>query len=85
MGGALLFGSVRDSISPLIDEAKAYDKPCRLESKFLHVRGVADVVSPPEDNPVGQDAHKAWKMSERELAGLPPEKGLSLLRKKEAD
>jgi hypothetical protein len=32
--GALLFGSVRDSVSPLIDEAKAYDKLCRLESKF---------------------------------------------------
>ncbi|OEL38518.1 hypothetical protein BAE44_0000465, partial [Dichanthelium oligosanthes] len=31
-----LFDSIRDSVSPHIDEAKACDKLCRLESKFLH-------------------------------------------------
>ncbi|CAL4885543.1 unnamed protein product [Urochloa decumbens] len=33
---AALFGSVRDSVSPHVDEAEAFDKLSRLESKFLH-------------------------------------------------
>ncbi|CAL4967193.1 unnamed protein product [Urochloa decumbens] len=33
---AALFGSVRDSVSPHVDEAEAFDKLSRLERNFLH-------------------------------------------------
>ncbi|CAN6245952.1 unnamed protein product [Urochloa humidicola] len=36
LDAAALFGSFRDSVSPHIDEAEAFDELGRLESKFLH-------------------------------------------------
>uniref|UniRef100_K3YRV9 Glabrous enhancer-binding protein-like DBD domain-containing protein n=1 Tax=Setaria italica TaxID=4555 RepID=K3YRV9_SETIT len=89
---AALFGSIGDSISPHIDEAKAYDKLSRLESKFLHgasgspagthdrrvhdlstkVWGLANVVSPPEDDSDGQDAEESCSDERRLIIERAP-------------
>ncbi|KAL6633471.1 hypothetical protein ACP70R_026142 [Stipagrostis hirtigluma subsp. patula] len=104
--GALL-DSIRDSISPHIDTAKASYKLRRFKGIFLHeapgssatahdrrvhdlcakVWGVVEHRVVPDAAPmmpvVTEVLGEYWKLNERALAGLPLEKGLSLLGEKQ--
>lgn len=59
---AALFGSIGDSISPHIDEAKAYDKLSRLESEFLH--GASGSSAGTHDRRVHDLSTKVWGLAD---------------------